>query len=214
MKQSYKITVLLLMIVCVAMMTCACESNSESNVPYTNQTESLIVDRPLFTIEDYEEYLSFLELTDLPADFVTFDSLQIFGSFENFVDLTDLLNSDEPYNCYSYSVIDENGYRYSIDVSREERLVTSDVLNRDDINLSDMRILSSKQRGVYTINGFTYRYVNGRLSSIRWYSQGMHYALFISAKDFEDYPIESSTPFAKLVNINDDSTLLMDYLLN
>lgn len=217
MKLSYKITVFL-MIVCAVLMISACAQSPQSNVTgssqtESSQTESLLADEYLFTIDDYDEYLSFLDSTDLPADFVTADLLEIFGPFAIFVDVSDWRDISGPYNYYNYCMIDEDGYRYSFDISRKEQLMPTDtdVLSQDDVNLSDMRSLPSKTRGAYTINGFTYRYAYGCLISIQWNRQGMYYALVLG-NDLKDYPIDSSTPFARLVRIDNESILLMDYL--
>ena len=213
MKGICKTTTLLILIVCVILMTCACAHNPQSDVTDPSQAESLFVERSLLAIYNYGEYLSFLESTDLPNDFVEFDSLNCFGSFDGFVDLTDRLNSSNLYNHYMYTFVDENGYDYAIYVRREANYIPKEDINQEDINLADMRTLSSEQCGIYTMNGFKYNYVNGQLISIRWHHEGMYYCLSIYSSDFVDYPIDTLTPFAKLVNIRDESIAFMNELL-
>ena len=215
MKRIYKTTTVLILIVCVILMTCACAHNPQSDVTDPSQAESLFVDRPGLAIYNYGEYLSFLESTDLPNDFVEFDSLNGFGSFSGFVDLSSSPNPFTPYDYdhYMYTFIDENGYDYAIYVRREANYIPKEDINQEDINLADMRTLSSEQCGIYTMNGFKYNYVNGQLISIRWHHEGMYYCLSIYSSDFVDYPIDTLTPFAKLVNIRDESIAFMKELL-
>ena len=207
MKRIYKTTTVLILIVCVILMTCACAHNPQSDVTDPSQAESLLVDRSGLAIYNYGEYLSFLESTDLPNDFVEFDSLNCFGSFRGFVGPSIL--SDH----YMYTFIDANGYDYAIYVRREANYIPKKDINKEDINLADMRTLSSKESGIYTMNGFKYNYVNGQLISIRWHHEGMYYSLSIYSSDFVDYPIDTLTPFAKLVNIRDESIAFMNELL-
>ncbi len=46
-----------------------------------------------------------------------------------------------------------------------------------DINKSDMRNLENEIKGKYNANGFSYTYVQGKLSSISWENEGITYIL-------------------------------------
>lgn len=200
----------LVTIVFLILTACSGVFETETKITDTQHTEFLITDSPLLYIDTYEDYLSLLESTELPADFVEYSCLNCFGSFDGFVDISGPLNR---YNCYMYSFVDTNNFSYYAYVSRENKLEIETVLSQDYINLADMRILPSNLTGKYTMNGFTYYYVSGRLFAIGWSNEELYYSVGFDVKKFSDYPIEALTPLALLVNIRDESISFMNELL-
>lgn len=163
-------------------------------------------DIPLLTIESYDEYRSFLKETKLPEDFVTYSDLSHFGEFDVFVRLCSPLDD---YSSYMYGFIDACDYKSVISVDRVYEtpayIGKYPLLDAGQLNLSDMRTLPSGENGRYVIGNITYWYISGKLSSIRWHQDGMYFQLSVSDPRFAEYPLDTNTTIAKLLNIQNKS---------
>lgn len=198
-KNIISLTVLLLVF---AVLISACGSSAD--VPETTGSEIIQpnVCRPLFTISSYDEYLEFLESTDLPDDFVTYDSIAHWGSFRSFVFLSWYdWEGLYPYSTYVYNIIDCNGVNLMIRIchnSDNDSLSAENIITT--VNPADMRRLSTDDTGVYDISGIKYRYFYGDLTVIKWNENGVTYSVGITSA-LCDHPDDFSSRLGQLLNI-------------
>lgn len=198
-KNIISLTVLLLVF---AVLISACGSSADA--PETTGSEIIQpnVERPLFTISSYDEYLEFLESTDLPDDFVTYDSIAHWGSFNFFVFLSWYdWEGLYPYSTYVYNIIDCNGVTLCVEISHN---TDNDSQNPENIittvNPADMRRLSTDDTGIYEISGIKYDYFLGDLFAILWRENGVNYSVGLATL-LRDHPDDFSSRLGQLLNI-------------
>ena len=153
-----------------------------------------------------EEYQALIQKLQLPEEFDHFDNFAYFGEFERFVICPQISVDD-----YQYGIVDQAQVELMLHVNCEDKWPVLEKLSDTDINPVDMRSLPSKQRGEYEINGLTYYYAMGELLAIAWSRDGKYY--YVAPDSAKDYPIEASTVFAKLLNIQGKTYPLMCWLL-
>ena len=168
------------------------------------------------TAFSYEEYQALIQQWQLwwqmewplPEDFKYFEDFAYLGEFESF-------HAQPPLGriYYRYHILDQAQIGLILHIKRKpyESKIETEKLSGTDINPTDMRTLPSKQKGTYEINGLTYHYAMGELLYISWWRDGMYYEL--SSELNGDYPIEASTVYAKLLNIQAEAYPLMCTLL-
>ena len=173
-----------------------------STIPCSHATD-LIIDYVSKTYT-YSEYKEFLKSADLPEDFVFYSDLSHFGELDRFSYIPFF-----DFDAYHYFVTDKKGYDFFIEVERKyeipEYIDKYPLLDASQINPSDMRTLPSGDNGRYVIANMTYWYRSGRLTTIRWHQDGMHFALGLSESHFAEYPLDANTTIAKLLRIQNRS---------
>ena len=157
----------------------------------------------LFSIYSYSDDTKFINTTELPEHFVTYEEISEFGEFKGFVRLC---HEYQNYSKLFYTFIDENGTEYSMYISyiplAEESTVTTEkaLISADKIHSSDMRTASVTEAGRYLHNGIEYYYYpSGLLGNIKWRCGDIEYTLH---GGLQDYPInEKTTAIGKLLNL-------------
>ena len=189
------------------MPTDALTNEESQNVSTETSTDHLLDDivkpeegdRPLLTLEFEDAYTEFINSTELPADFVSYDEIAAIGAFRGLVILSDAYTND--YSSYLYTLVDSEGFEISLYVDHNEKILST-ANPVSNVNQTDMRMLSDTSRGVYTSNGLTYKYVSGELLSISWKNQNITYTLCASgAPMLSDYPLAESTFVGKMLNL-------------
>lgn len=225
--------ILLLCSICLAM--CACNMNAPDEVNQSDSTEQQIAnpsagdnqhdaeslytgeqqdeiikpqegEHPLLTFESENEYAEFLDLNEMPDDFVTYDKIKTIGTFECLVFLSDAYAED--YSSYMYSLVDSEGFGITLYVDHSEG-VLSNLDSVSNLHGTDMRMLSDTRSGVFTSDGLKYQYVSGELLSISWETLNVNYTLCASgAPMLSTYPLTKSTFVGKML---DTETYLNTY---
>lgn len=202
-----KLTIIILLC-SICLTICACNMNvldgvnsSDSTEINTNALPKETVkpnegERPILTFESENEYKKFLNLAELPADFVSYDEIVAIGAFKGVVFLSDAYAND--YSSYMYSLVDFEGFEITLYVDHsEEALSTANSVSK--VNKANMRLLSDTSSGVYVSGNIKYQYVSGELLSISWENQNINYTLCASgAPMLSDYPPAESTFVGKL----------------
>ena len=143
------------------------------------------------TIEDYDEYISFITSMGMPVSFVTYDELSFLGSFKAFI--CPPFASAKELTQYIYDFKDSNGYDIAIDIRPIKNTISTDnILMLDDVK--DYRYLSSDERGIFTTNGLTYQYLKGELSCIEFKYNDMQFVITGNSV-LSDYPINGDDTF-------------------
>ena len=143
------------------------------------------------TIEDYYEYISFITSMGMPDSFITYDELSFLGSFKAFI--CPPFASAKELTQYIYDFKDSNGYDIAIDIRPIKNTVSTDnILMLDDVK--DYRYLSSDERGIFTTNGLTYRYLKGELSCIEFKYNDMQFVISGNGM-LSDYPVNGEDTF-------------------
>jgi len=214
-----KVCCLLLCAVCVALAACAPSNNSQATpteaqgvAPGTSKPQGafqgdLHVSPNQISAHTYDDYLSLIQQRSLPEDFVEFSDQSYFGTFKAFY-------TGIPFGTYGYryDFVDENGIELILFITYEPLITNIESLSDEDVKFSDMRTLTSKKSGRYTVNGFAYTYLKGNLSSISWSKDGLYYSL--SPNEYIKYcPLNYATAFAKLLSIQNETYSLMYELL-
>lgn len=155
---------------------------------------------PLLTIESYDAYMAFIEKSELPHDFVQYESIAQFGEFKSFVCLSDARNND--FSSCMYSLVDDSQSEFVmyIDIgdTNKDKVQLSTITS---VNNANMRVLTNKtDAGTYVVAGLKYKYVAGKLLSISWTRGAVSYTLSGNSM-LGDYP-ESATTTAvgKMLN--------------
>ena len=143
------------------------------------------------TIEDYDEYISFITSMGMPDSFITYDELSFLGNFKMFI--CPPFASAKELTQYIYDFKDSNGYDIAIDIRPIKNTVSTDnILMLDDVK--DYRYLSSDERGIFTTNGLTYRYLKGELSCIEFKYNDMQFVISGNGM-LSDYPVNGVNTF-------------------
>ena len=143
------------------------------------------------TIEDYDEYISFITSIGMPDSFVTYDELSFLGSFKAFI--CPPFASAKELTQYIYEFKDSNGYDIAISIKpMNNQISTENILMLN--NVTDYRKLSSEEKGVAIINGFTYCYVKGNLLSIKFVYENMQFVITGNSV-LSDYPTNGTDTF-------------------
>ena len=210
----------IMLMICALMMSLlfsACgttDNTDDGDIGMTNADSQgdLIVEPVPITAKTYDEYQALLIewKEQLPENFDHFDNFVYFGEFQEF--RTWHLFAK---NGYQYDIVDQAQIELILHVNYTDKwaeIVNSEELSDSDINPTDMRTLPSKQKGTYEINGLTYHYAMGELLAISWSKDGKYYTI-AAGGDKKNYPIEASTMYAKLLNIQAEAYPLMCTLL-
>ena len=190
---------LMLLLLCFAFSICACsdflDGNTQNAGDYGSDGAG---DRPLLTIESLDEYKKVLKTNELPSDFVTHEQIKSMGAFSSMVFLSNADGNDygKDYSGYMYNLVDESGYEYVLYVHHNASIDASVLPERiTEANLQDLRRLDEKCSGTYYQDGLAYRYLSGKLTSIEWEHQGIHFTL----SGLSDYPATNSTFIGQLL---------------
>lgn len=154
-------------------------------------------ERPLLTVESFEDYLKVIDTQKIPENFVQYEKINKLGEFKCLV----FLNDDN--SSYMYTLADSTGYQLALYVDHntaENDYDSADFIT--NVKSKDMRTLDDKNSGIFVTNGITYRYVSGKLLSINWVDGEVSFKLSGSSMLY-DYPIEKSTFVCKLLNANE-----------
>lgn len=158
---------------------------------------------PGISLHNYNEYLEFIENTELPQDFLYYESIRHFGTFEFLY--CELGCSDRLY--YDYRMTDDAGFTasYIINDTNDIDLSNTTILSDTEVNLSDMRRIENDDGPcTYIAYGIHYRYSFGCLMSIQWYRNGVYCVLQCSPQYISDHPLDS-TAIGQLLNIEGKS---------
>ncbi len=166
---------------------------SEDDIKTTTSTQEQIaipnIDVEILTMSSYDEYLNFINSTELPDNFVYFDYIDQIGDFRSLVILADHKRGD--YSRYMYFFADEK-YHIALRIDHDENI--EDVVAKckdygftltSDINSSDMRTIKADKKQMFFENDILYTYIDNRLSSIRWQSEEILYT--VSGDSFIEY---------------------------
>lgn len=151
------------------------ETTSPATVP-TEHTSNSGGDMYLLgisTLEEYEKH--FAENGGYPDSFITYEDLQVCGSFKSFICQSYNLmeGARKEYTKYQYGFwVDEVSVSLILDpikyVSKiEKKHVWEDV--KDTMAPSDLRTNNTDAvRGKLVLSDYSYRYLNGKLHTIKW----------------------------------------------
>ena len=136
-------------------------------------------------IKNYEEYESFLESTQLPDNFVSYDAIKQIGDFVNFsIDPIEPGSEIYKFDLYRYLLRDSSKMEMTVSIGsvREETVYEFKPGNIEESNFNDMRMSNSDERVVYQIDGVSYYYEKCELIAVLWENDGLFYQLFIKGE--------------------------------
>ena len=179
----------------------------------TNDYAALSGETQLLTINLYPNYLSFVEETELPDTFVQYDNIKQFGSFCQFICLSNAKIGD--YSHYMYVLKDDSGSEFSLYIERD-RAFSADLPQLKILstaNTTNMRDLTTSESGIYICNGINYTYLSGKLHTISWEKNGTKFK--IAGDVLKSYPeIASSTAVGQLMNAQDAENVISSISLH
>lgn len=146
------------------------------------------------TIEDYAEYLAFLDSTDLPKTFIPYEFFSSIGEFDRFMCLTNATDGD--YSQSMYTLIDSNGWELTLYVEyRADRWWINEVeatsITLVPENSENLRFQPSNASRYLYSNNMIYTYIDEKLSSVIWYTDTAEFSLCnTNGNQLGDYPIE------------------------
>lgn len=195
---------LIVLAVLSILLSCSCNdmqtdsSTNTSGGSYSNNGE--YYDAGGLALETYKEYLSYIENTDLPEDFVYYDDIKEFGDFKGLVS-PQVINPNSDDNIgYMFNLM-YKGKSICLTVVNILDVKLEELYEKDDIqvDLSDMRYPVSGKTGVVIHNDIRYIYLEGELYVIRWYEDGWSYTLNTLYRDVNDFPDNDGSALAKLI---------------
>ncbi len=172
------------------------EAHSNNNTDVSGDVSSL-------HIQNFEEYQKFLKSSQnshfLSDKFVSYDKLSMFGEFDGMVFLHDLSYETEFYR-YMYNFLIHDRFDFSLYVYENGKTYETSLPELTDVNVNDLRQVELESNGYFVSNGFTYTFIQGKLSSVRWTSNGIDYVFAcVGYADFYDYPIETNDIISKIL---------------
>ena len=186
------------------------DGQTNPNTPGSNDV--LAGERPLLTLDTYDEYLDFIGSAELPAEFVEYEDISYLGEFQSFICLSEARVND--FSSCMYTLFDESQSEFLlyVDIGSQEAIPSESTVT--DINGSNMRsLVNSTDSGSFIVSGMEYKYVGGKLLSISWFKDNVRYTLSGDSM-LGDYPENATTTaVAKLMNIETAASCL-DALLN
>ena len=154
------------------------------------------VEVPIITIESIEAYNEFISGSAKDCNIVTYDELTEYGAFKMFKVLSDGNNGDYSQYCYTF---DDGITLYVTDTS--VRLLKENqmqIIDEKNINLNDMRMLTTEDSGMFYLGELGYYYVSGKLLYIKWNDNNLEYRVCGSSL-LADYQFEVQTRTAQLL---------------
>lgn len=182
---------------------------TNANTPGNNagDNDGLTGEVPLLTLETYDEYLNFIGIAELPAEFVAYEDISYLGEFQSFVCLSEARVND--FSSCMYTLFDESQSEFVlyVDIGSQEAIPSESTVT--DINGSNMRSsVNSTDSGSFIVSGMEYKYVGGKLLSISWFKDNVRYTLSGDSM-LGDYPESTTTTtVAKLMNIETAASCL------
>lgn len=151
------------------------------------------------TIQDYDEYLSYLVDATLPDDFLYYENAKHFGTFQSYMGNRSY-KTNELVSWYAYDLIDQSGEKLFLKITlADELLIEKKIIT--DINKADMRFLPNpaETKSVKAVvYGVSYHYKNGELLSITWQDEKRDY--YLSGSYLFEHPLDN-TVVGQLLNI-------------
>ena len=181
---------------------------TSQNTPGSNDV--LTGERPLLTLDTYDEYLDFIGSAELPAEFVAYEDISYLGEFQSFICLSESRIND--YSSCMYTLFDESQSEFVlyVDIGSQEAIPSESTVTA--VNGSNMRsLVNSTDSGSFVVSGMEYKYLGGKLHTISWFKDNVRYTLFNSLGDYPENT--TTTAVAKLLNLETAASCL-DALLN
>ena len=197
---------LLLLIAALLLTACSASQPQETTpdtIPESTANEHInIIPYRTFQSKYKFEYDEFVENTELPKNFVTYEDLQGFGDFDMCV-----INFDD-YSDYYYVIKDANGIYFVIYIKpgfRPEMSTRQQIFSLQGMTSMLQLATPVGETAEYVRGELTYIYhMSGTLSGIRWIHNDIHFELY----GFEtDYKTETETLFNKLTSISETEAL-------
>ena len=208
-----RITAVLSILICI-MMVFSCTSctqsgdNSEKSTgnsissAQNGQKDDLVVDiaETRFRTESYAEYTNFVQTTELPSHFVTYEQgIDLIGTFHWFMETGD----PDTYNVISYKVVDETGNVITASVRTAEKAYANDNYAPMEIlpDTNNTRTADVTERSYYTHEGITYKYTKeGKLRAISWFADDLQ--IYVWFQGMSGYPNNNRTFFGRLLDLD------------
>lgn len=181
---------------------------TSQNTPGNNDV--LAGERPLLTLDTYDEYLDFIGSAELPAEFVMYEEISHLGEFKSFVCLSESRIND--FSSCMYTLFDESQSEFVlyVDIGSQEAIPSESTVTA--VNGSNMRsLVNSTDSGSFVVSGMEYKYLGGKLHTISWFKDNVRYTLFNSLGDYPENT--TTTAVAKLLDLETAASCL-DTLLN
>ena len=160
-------------------------------------SENVNVEKPLLTIESLQEYEQHIAQLNNLSDFVTYEMIQEFGEFIDFVCLSESRIGD--YSCYMYMLQDNNGQNLYLSVNPLKKELTESInANASIVVGDDLRMCSSGRSGYLIHNNMQYYYVSGELLYISWVQGNLQFTLTGDGA-LGNYSVDQNTIFGKLI---------------
>lgn len=183
---------------------------TSQNTPGSN--DILTGERPLLTLNTYDEYLNFIGSAELPAEFVAYEEISNLGEFKSFVCLSEARVND--FSSCMYTLFDESQSQFVLYVDIGSQETVPPVSTVTAVNRSNMRsLVNSIDSGSFVVSGMEYKYLGGKLHTISWFKDNVRYTLSGDSM-LGDYPENTTTTaVAKLLDLETAASCL-DALLN
>ena len=166
----------------VMIFIASCNSSSLPNVK-SNDGET-----PLKTIENYGEYIDYIQKENLKKSIVTYDTLAPLGTFKSFVVLSGGYNGD--FTQYRYEFKDVSNCIIGLtitDINSRNYENHYSELDSASCKNNDMRILDDDKTGYVVVDTVEYMYVHGKLLWIKWEKDNNEFTL-TSEPMLSEYP--------------------------
>ena len=162
------ISVVSLLMIVFGFLACGNTNTQMSTQNETQGTDSVqFANYELLTLEGMEEYSSFLETMPEDEEFVTYDEIKEIGDFESFVVVSPYWRD---YSHCLYGLRDNAGHKIGVYVNRmSEGEYIPEITVSHVADQTDLRQIDSDEVEHYKANGMIYTYIEGKLSTIRWY---------------------------------------------
>ncbi len=174
------------------------ETSSVEEISSEEETTTQTGETPVLTIQSFKEYNALISSNVVSDKFVTYEDLSMFGNFYFLVFSSDAKGQVD-YSIYQYAFNGVRGLSMAIFENAED--YTEQIEQITDVNVSDLRTLEVNTKGVYkcNVNGFEYRYINGKLSSVMWTNDGIVYILKSEKCALSEYDILKNDTVSKLL---------------
>lgn len=179
------------------------DGQTNPNTPGSNDV--LAGERPLLTLDTYDEYLDFIGSAELPAEFVEYEDISYLGEFQSFICLSEARVND--FSSCMYTLFDESQSEFLlyVDIGSQEAIPSESTVTA--VNGNNMRsLVNSTDSGSFVVSGMEYKYLGGKLHTISWFKDNVRYTLFNSLGDYPENT--TTTAVAKLLNLETAASFL------
>lgn len=194
------IALVIVMCLCILLISGNNRYFGDNTLSNNKNTDYSRMDKYVFTVDSYYDYLNFIHSSELPDDFVYYDDICVLGDFVDFICMSDARIGD--FSHYLYTIKDEEKFEITLYIEDAD---SRETIEMEPISIADpqnMRTVVSTLPVMYEYEGIRYTYVEGKLNSVKWQNDEWAYSVYVDDPCLGEYPNNSSTIVGKLLNLD------------